>query len=189
MSDGPHKSLPMKRGWQRVAKRADNRTYGADEISIAMIPALERDCQDEMSGEFIDGIRRVFEEQEELLIKDDVVAQVEALRREAGCGIGRTLLNNVTQISAGNAVGVLDLINAMTAALADRAARCGRQAEEHYLRESTASRANNVRARFEEGIAGAALEALARHILKLDARSPGRPALKRDGLDDGVSLR
>ena len=49
MSDGPHRSLPMKKGWQHVAERADNRAFGADEISTAMIPALERDCRDEMN--------------------------------------------------------------------------------------------------------------------------------------------
>jgi hypothetical protein len=179
----------MKRSWQHVAERADNRAFAVDEISTAMIPALERDCRDEMSSEFVDHIRRVFEEQEALLIRDDVKARVEGLRREAGCGIGQKLLENVAQISAGDAPGVLELLKAMTAALADRAARCSRQAEEHYLRKSTASRANNVRARFEQGIAGAALEALARQILKLDARSPARSTLKRAGLDDGVSLR
>ena len=189
MSDGPHRSLPMKRGWQHVAERADNCAFGADEISTAMIPALERDCRDEMSSEFIDGIRSVFEEQETLLIKDDVGARVEALRREAGCGIGQKFFENVVQISAGDAPGILDLVHAMTAALEDRAARCSRQAEEHYLRKSTASRANNVRTRFEQGVAGAALEALARQILKLDTNGPARPALKRDGLDDGVNLR
>lgn len=42
MSDGPHRSLRMKRGWQRVAERADNGAFGVDEISNAVIPALER---------------------------------------------------------------------------------------------------------------------------------------------------
>lgn len=188
MSDGPHRSLPMKRGWQRVAERADNRAFAADEISTAIIPALEQDCRDEMSTGFIDGIRRVFEEQESMLFKDDVRARIEDLRGQAGCGIGRTLLDNVVQISATDTAGVAALINAMTAALGDRATRCSRQTEEHYYRNSTAPRAINVRARFEEGIASASLDALARQVLKLDARSPARP-LKRDGLDDGVSLR
>ena len=189
MSDGPHRSLPMKPGWKRVAERADNRAFAPEEISTAIIPALRQDCRDEMIPEFIDGIRNVFEEQEGLLFRDDVIAQVEALKGQAGYGIGRTLLDNVIQISAGDAPGLVALIDAMTAALADRANRCSRQIEEHYNRKSTATRANNVRARFEQGITGAALEALARQILKLDARSPARPALKRQGLDDGVSLR
>lgn len=189
MSDGPHRSLPMKRGWKRVAERADNRAFAPEEISTAIVPALAEDCRDEMSAEFIDSIRGMFEEQETLLFKDDLKAQVEALRDQAGCGIGRTLLDNLVQISASDAPGLLALINAMRAALTDRANRCSRQTEEHYCRKSSTPRANNVRARFEQGIAGAALDALARQILRIDARSPARPKLKRQGLDDGVSLR
>lgn len=188
MSDGPHRSLPMKPCWKRVAERADNPAFAADEISTAMIPALEQDCRDELPDEVIDDIRRVFEEQETLLFKDDVNRQIDSLRSRAGSGIGRTLLNNVTRISASEAAGLTPLVDALTAALTDRATRCSRQVEEHYCRKSTAPRASNVRARFEEGIAGAALGALARQILKLDPRSQARPALKRKGLDDGVKL-
>jgi len=189
MSDGPHRSLPLKRGWKRVAERADKRAFAPEEISTAIIPALEEDCRDEMSGEFIDGIRGIFEEQENLLFKHDLKARLEALRGQAGCGIGRTVLDNVAEISASDAPGLLALINAVTAALTDRANRCSRQTEEHYCRTASTPRANNVRARFEQGIAGAALEALARQILKLDGSRRERPTLRRQGLDDGVSLR
>lgn len=189
MSDGPHRSLPMKRKWQGVAERADNRSFGVDEISDAMIPALAGDCRDEMSPGFIDGIRGVFEEQESLLIKCDVRARVEALRSEAGTGIGRRLIENVARISSADAPDMIALVNAMTAALAERTARCSRQVEEHYLRKSSASRANNVRARLEQATAGAALDGLARQILKLDNNRPARSSAKRDGLDEGPSIR
>jgi hypothetical protein len=188
MSDGPHRSLSMKRGWRRVAERADNSAFGVDEISNAVIPALRRDCRDEMSSEFIEHIRRLIEEQEMLLIKDDFKERIETLRNEAGCGIGQQLIENVVRISAGRDPEMLDLIHAMGAALADRAVKCGRQLEEHYLRKSTAARTNNVRARLEKGIAGAPLDSLAREALNIKPRSPVRPDLKRDGLDDGVGL-
>ncbi len=188
MSDGPHRSLPMKRGWQRVAERADNGAFAVDEIGNAIIPALERDCRDEMSSEFIEHIRGIIEEQKMLLIKDDVRERIEALRTEAGCGIGQKLIENVVRISANRTPEMLDLIHAMAAALADRAVKCSRQVEEHYLRKSTGTRANNVRTRVERGIACAPLDGLARETLKIESRSPGRSSLRRDGLDDGVSL-
>lgn len=187
MSDGPHRSLPMKRCWQHVAQRADNGNFAADDISAALLPALEHDCRDEMSTQFIDRVRNIIEEQQDLLIKDDVGARIEDLRGEAGIGIGRVFLDNIAQISASDVPDLIALVSAMRDALADRAARCGRQTEEHYYRKSTATRATNVRERFDAGIAGAALEGLARQILRLDARGPGR-SLKRDGLDDGVAL-
>lgn len=188
MSDGPHRSLSMKRGWHRVAERVDNNAFGVDEIGNALIPALRRDCRDEMSSEFIENIRRTIEEQEILLIKDDFSERIETLRAEAGCGIGQKLIENLVRISAGRNPEMLDLIQATEAALADRAVKCSRQLEEHYLRKSTATRANSVRARLEMGISGAPLDALAREILKIEPRNRVRPDLKRDGLDDGVSL-
>jgi hypothetical protein len=49
MSDGPHRSLPMRRGWKRVAERGDKRAYASEEVSEAIIVALEQDCRQEMS--------------------------------------------------------------------------------------------------------------------------------------------
>ena len=80
-------------------------------------------------------------------------------------------------------------LRALTAALAERAARCSRQVEEHFLRKSTASRANNVRARLEQATMGADLEGLARQILKLDNNRPARSSPKRDGLDEGPKIK
>lgn len=188
MSDGPHRSLRMKRGWRRVAERTDNDAFGIDEISNAVFSALEHDCRDEMSREFIDHIRRIIEEQEMLLIKDDAKERIETLGAEAGYGIGQKLIENLVRITSDREPDLHHLIHAMTAALADRAVKCSRQVEEHYLRRSTATRANNVRARVEQGIARADLDILARNVLNIKSSGPGRPSLKRDGLDDGVSL-
>lgn len=41
MSDGPHKSLPMRRAWRRLAEYADNRNF-------------ERDCRGEVGCSFLD---------------------------------------------------------------------------------------------------------------------------------------
>lgn len=189
MSDGPHRSLPMKRRWQSVAERADNHAFGVDEISAAMIPALESDCRDEISPAFVDRVRGVFEEQATLLFKVDVRERVEALGPEAGIGLERRFLENVVRMSSADTADLNALLKAMTAALAERVARCNRQVEEHYLRKSTASRANRVRERLEQAAAGAALEGLGRQILKLDNNRPARSSAKRDGLDEGPSIR
>lgn len=188
MSDGPHRSLPMPPGWKRVAERSDNAAFSCEEISTALIPALEQDCRAEMSPELIDGVRVVLEAQEASLFKEDVRPQLEALRGVAGCGIGRALLENVIEQSPKGAAELDALPGAMTAALQDRAARGARQIEEHYYRKSTTPRAQNTRARIEQSIANSPLEALARQILKLDARDSARPSLRQQGLDDGVRI-
>jgi len=180
MSDGPHRSLPMPPGWKRVAERSANAAFSSDEISRAIIPALEQDCRAEMSSGFIDGVRTLF--------KDDVRPQLESLRGVAGCGIGRAFLDNVIQLSPSGAAEFNALAGAMTAALIDHAARGARQVEEHYCRESTASRAHNTRARIEKSIAESPIDSLARQILKLEVSGPARFALRQQGLDDGVRL-
>jgi hypothetical protein len=99
----------MRLGWRRVAERGDNRAFAPDEISKAIIPALEQDCRAEMNSEFLHDICAVFQEQDASLFKDDVKPKIEALRSKAGCGIGRTLLDNVIQISASDAAGIAAL--------------------------------------------------------------------------------
>jgi hypothetical protein len=187
MSDGPHRSLPMRPAWRRVAERGDKRAYTPQEISQALAPALEQDCRDDMRAEFIGGIRRVIEEPS--LFSEDVGKRLQALRPEAGSGIGRAVLDNVELLSASNVGPVVLLQEALRAALEDRAARGARQVEEHYLRESSTRRADNVRGRLEAGIACTEFDAIATRVLSVDARSAPRGPMKQTGLDDGVSLR
>nr|HEV8011425.1 hypothetical protein [Bradyrhizobium sp.] len=40
MSDGPHKSLPMRDGWRKLAKRAANTNFEPTEISEAIPGAI-----------------------------------------------------------------------------------------------------------------------------------------------------
>ena len=188
MSDGPHRSLPMRQGWKRVAERGANANFTTEEIAAAIVPALEQDCRAELGSEFLDDIRAVIDTQENSLFKDNITPHLEDLRGKAGCGIGRVFLDNVIQLSA-SAKAELDILaRAMTAALIDHAARGARQVEEHYLRKSTTPRAQNTRARIEQSIMPTPIAALARQILKMETRSAPRPALRLEGLDDGVRL-
>lgn len=188
MSDGPHKSLPMSRGWKRVAECGDNRAFAPEEISSALIPALEQDCHSEIAPEFLNSIRSKFLAQEASLFKDQMRPQLEELRGTAGSGIGRVILEQAIRVAERGGHGTDCLVEAATNALTDRAARGARQVEEHYCREAGAPRAQKVRARIEEGIGGAAISGLARQILNLDPRPSSRPTLKQKGLDDGVKL-
>ena len=88
----------MSGRWQLVAERADKRSYTVAEITGALVPALEQDCRDEMSPEFIGGLRRVAEEPS--LFRDGAAARLESLRSLAGSGMGRAILDNVGPLSA-----------------------------------------------------------------------------------------
>jgi hypothetical protein len=186
MSDGPHRSLPMRRRWQLVAERADKRSYTVAEIRDVLVPALERDCRDEMSPEFIAELRRVAEEPS--LFRDDSAARLEALRPLAGSGMGRAILDNVGPLAVVDIEGWSLVRESLKAAVQDRA-HCGiRQVEEHFLREATAPRANNVRARLTDGVASADFDALVARVLSAKPTPVPRVPKKQTGLDDGVSL-
>ena len=188
MSDGPHKSLPMRPGWKRLAKFGDNRAFAPEEICKAIIPALEQDCRREIAPEFVDALCSVFREQETSLFKDQIGPQLESLRQTAGSGIGRVVLEHAIRVTEQGGTGIAGLVEAATDALTDRASRGARQVEEHYCRKSSSPRAQKVRARIEAGIGGADIKGLARQVLKIDPRSSARPTLRQQGLDDGVWL-
>jgi hypothetical protein len=140
-----------------------------------------------MTPEFLRGVRRVVEEPS--LFPNAAAQRLETLRPQAGAGIGRSFLDNVSLISSSDVDGVTLIQEALKAALIDRANRGARQVEEHYLRSASAPRANNVRGRLEEGIACADLNELAARVLSVDPKTAPRAPLKQKGLDDGVSLR
>jgi len=188
MSDGPHRSLPMRQGWRRVAERGANANFTTEQIAAAIEPALEQDCRAEIDSGFLDDIRALIDTQDGSLFKEDIRPHLEDLRAKAGSGIGRVFLDNVVQLSESGQAEFDALARAMTAALEDHAARCARQVEEHYLRKSTTPRAQDTRARIEQSIRLTPMETLARQILKMETRSAPRPALRLERLDDGVRL-
>jgi hypothetical protein len=187
MSDGPHRSLPMRRAWKQLAEYADNQTFEPDQIRDAVIPALERDCKGEIAHDFLSKFHQVCGDRENSLFKTDT-QPLESLRAEAGAGIGRVVLEYAIQAAAQGAAEKDIALKAMTQALTDRAARGARQVEEHYYRKSTKDRAHRVRERIERGIGSADMGGLARRVLnRAPAKSAARPS-KRNGIDDGVKL-
>ena len=48
MSDGPHRSLKMPRGWKKLAEHADKKAYAPEEVRDALPDALEQDWRSEV---------------------------------------------------------------------------------------------------------------------------------------------
>ena len=57
MSDGPHRSLPLRPGWKRTAERADTPAYEATEVTRAASRALEDDWRAEVPDAGCDSAR------------------------------------------------------------------------------------------------------------------------------------
>ena len=62
MSDGPHKSLGMRPGWKKFAKRADKAAYEPDQVEEALPDALGDDWRAERCGELVDEIRAALDD-------------------------------------------------------------------------------------------------------------------------------
>jgi hypothetical protein len=189
MSDGPHRSLPMRPGWKRVAECGDNQAFTLDEIVTSIVSALEKDGRQELSGKFLGELSELCREQDASLFKDQIGPQLKGLRNVAGQGMGRVVLEHAILFSESGESGLAIAEKAVAQALTDRAARCMRQVEEHYCRVSHQSHARGVRARIEEAIGNgsAAVNALARRMLDAGT-GPIAPPVRQQGLDDGVRL-
>jgi hypothetical protein len=190
MSDGPHRTLPMRNGWKRLAKRADKSAFNPQDVAEGVGPALAGDWTLEISREFLEGLHELCGGRQGSLFGAENDADFEALKRlAAGRGsLGGVLVDFAAQAMADGKSGEAALLEAAENALHDRAMRDMRSVEEHYLRESSARRAANVRSRMEKGVAAAGIGELAGKLLTQPASSHSMPA-KHDGIDDGVDLR
>ena len=188
MTDGPHRSLPMRTGWKKVAERADNPAFEAQQVADMLAQAVERDFRAEVSDQVLTSLLEMFDDAQGDLFPDQRACDFDYLRRlAAGFALGELLVNCANHASDEGRWGEEGLLHATKNALYERGLRGTRQVEEHYCRRSDSSRASTVRARMEEGMELVSLDESARRVLRIDS-GPIRPSVKQKGLDDGVRL-
>ncbi len=61
MSDGPHRSLPMRNGWRKLAERAANTNFEPTEISEAIPIAIKDDWDAEGCDQTVRELRDILE--------------------------------------------------------------------------------------------------------------------------------
>ena len=185
MSDGPHRSLSMRRGWKKVAECGANHAFEPEQVSEWIAPALEDDCRVELPPGFLDSFCGLYGS----LFRDNLEPELERLRAQAGPGLGRRLLDNAIHRAARGESGPDTPVKALADTLMDHAGGCSKQVEEHWLRKSCERNAKDVRGRVDDGIKQAVptVERLARKLLKIDPGSPSR-SQKRQAIDEGVKI-
>ena len=187
MSDGPHRSLNMRRDWRRLAERADAASFEPEEVLDTLPAALEHDWRAEVPERLCHRIRGILDDPQGSFFEDQVT-RLDSLKAEtAGLPLSDILLDCTMMAVINGYSGDPALREAARLALHCRAASGARQVEEHYFRKSTTHRAAHVRARIENAISRSDFVAIAGRAMGSDS-GPPQVLVKKTGLDDGVRL-
>lgn len=191
MSDGPHRSLPLNRGWKKFAEHADNNAYSADDVCAALPSALEKDWKDEISQSLLNSIRDILGDTSQgSLLSDSKIEQLNMMR---SAGVGNNFANTLIDCAEGAArqglFGGQAVQHAITSALQERAYDGIRSVEEHYQRHNVSGqRILDIRARLESGVANCSLNDVATELSSKGKLSDGYKINKNTSLDDGPPL-
>src|SRR5258706_4256180 len=97
MSDGPHRTLPLRHVWRQLAKRAAYWAYDRQDVIDAICPALERDCAWELPKDFMRELHAACADEEPSLFGRSLLG-LDELRRGAA---GPSTLRNTIAAFAG----------------------------------------------------------------------------------------
>lgn len=187
MSDGPHRSLPLRRHWKILAERAAREAYPVFEVGEALGHALKNEFLETPLAEIckiIDGAGQGN------LFSDTRIDGLESLRRYH-CGSAATNIVIDCAIDAvnGGMTGRQARISVLKEALAGYSFSVNRSIEEHYLRKAGSNSAGFIRDRLEAAYQRCNFDNIASEMLVADwgSRNVGRLPLNL-GLDAGPML-
>lgn len=189
MSDGPHRSLSMRRPWKELAKRGDQRTYDSEQVAEAATQALASDFKNEVSWPLINVLKDVFTGRDNSLGLPEIALQQleEAKALAAGSVFGMNAVAWSIQLVYEGRLDKQALYDAVGFAAKERGFANMRSVEEHYLRESNQRRATDVRVRLNSAISGLSESKLGAMLVDPHPAA-ARGLRKRTGLSDGVPL-
>lgn len=189
MSDGPYRSLPMSRGWKRLAEFSENVNFDHADACAAATRALQSTWRSEVPIAVVREIRTVFLEDQPGLFSDEQIDRMDTLIvSSAGYGIGRLLADHAARVLREGLSGMAGLAEATKRTLHAYAARAARQIEEHYCRKASAHLTRQVRERIAQAVGAADFDALARHCAGLERGRVRSGSFKHTEIDDGMAL-
>jgi hypothetical protein len=185
MSDGPHRTLPMRPHWKVFAQRAANPVHVTDEVRETMEHALKKD----ILAAPIDAIRDILENS--LDIPGLRIDQLEALRmRISGSAAANTLIDCAIETAINGTTGETATTASLSAAIEELARAATRQIDEHYQRNAGARTSRIMRTRLDEVSGMMSSGGIARELLT-SSRTPTSRSIappSRQGLDVGPPL-
>lgn len=188
MTDGPYKSLKMKKEWKELARKAETEAHSLDEIRESLEAALKKDWRDEIPREFEKEIEEVFICPRTLFGEDNIDLLESHRAKAAEYSLSNSLLDSSIQVLAEGQVGRQAWAEAMQMTLLDRCMRGMRQIEEHYSRRCGREFVERVVKRVEGSI-----DLLRPRLLEGVLTDAGTGSVigklkRKDGLEDGVQL-
>lgn len=187
MSDGPHRSLPMRRHWKNLAERAAKAAYSADQVCEALPYTLKKDLREAP----LEAVRNILGGGKQgSLFPNERIEQLEAIRQTCrGSAASNNLLDCAIAAVGAGLMGDSAFQYTLESACEEQARSGLRSVEEHYQREASAGSARYVRERLDAARRQCDFKAIA-----LDFLSPAKPPrdalrlFQHTGLDEGPAL-
>lgn len=189
MSDGPHRSLRMRKAWKELAKRGDQLTYDSEQVAEATSHALASDFKNEVSAALVGALKDVFTGRDNSLGLREIALQQldDAKALAAGSVFGMNAIAWSVQLVSEGRMDKDALYEAVGLGAKERGFANTRSVEEHYLRESNQRRADGVSARLQSAISGLSESKLGSSLVDPQPAA-GRGPRKRTDVNDGVPL-
>lgn len=187
MSDGPHRTLPMRRHWKDLAERAAKAAFSPDQVCEALPLAVMRDMLEAPIG----GMRDILDNRTPDLFPTHQVQRLEKLRSSCrGSAVANLAIDCAIAAVQSGLRGQTALNSTLQGAIEETVRRAVRSIEEHYQREARPRSANYVRVRLD-----AARGRLDAGKLTSELLGPQRPSAShslrlphRSGIDEGPVL-
>jgi hypothetical protein len=185
MSDGPHRSLPMRRHWKDLAERAAKAAFSPNQVAEGLPYALKKD----VLGGPVDESRDIMGGA--TLFPHLMVEQLELLRQSHhGSAAASHLIDCAVEAAANGLVGDSGTEAALKNAYEGIARDALRGIEEHYQREAPSRSAKYVRERLDAARQQLDSGELARELLSLQ-KLPSQRSInlpRQSGIDEGPPL-
>jgi hypothetical protein len=184
MSDGPHRTLPMRRHWKDTAERAARLVHSESDVCEMLTFALKRDLLETP----IEKMREILDNQKPDLFPTLQVEQLEELRSTCrGSSAANVSIDCAIEAVQNGLRGHAAVQSALKNALDDVMRSAFRGMNEHYQREATPRETASLRARL-----GAARRQIDCGAIANELLSPQKPPSPRSlqlprhtGLDEG----
>jgi hypothetical protein len=181
MSDGPHRSLPLRPHWKKLAEWAAKPAFSLDDVATVLTVALKQD----FSEKVLKRVRGILSG----LFAEDCRDQLEAARSYCrGSVVDNLFIDCAIEANSSGLTGDMACNTALENAFGGYLRNINRQIVEHYLRKAPNS-AVNLRDRLTAARGHSSVTTLATEMLSEKGNTgSGHSLPKHTGIDEGPPL-